>query len=84
MATAGREEPPVSNKEFTGLLDQHLERIYYGDFLNVGMRRNDNTGWAVERVVKGPDGLPQLEDPSTYERMTMQLDQELRVKVVPS
>jgi hypothetical protein len=68
---------------FTGLLDNCCLRINEGDLIRVGMRRKDDRGWTIHRVVwLASDREWGLEDPKTGEREGMQLDQELRAKVV--
>ena len=66
--------------EFTGLLDRNCHKIYYGDVLYTGMRRNDPNGWDAAVVVKGADGLPCLENKDG--KGQMQWDQELRLLIV--
>jgi hypothetical protein len=77
----------MSTKQvFTGLLDLHLERIYEGDLLWTGMRRNSPVkGWTLEKVVRGSGDDPWLlADLETGEKMQMQWDQMLRGKVKPT
>ena len=78
-------------REFTGLLDKNGDRLYVGDLVNVGMRRNDPSGWTKEKIARRYSKWKYLfhtEKWSQYclvskhnERMDMVLDQELRIKI---
>lgn len=82
VGEAVREALGAKKRQFTGLLDNCCLKIYEGDLIRVGRRRNDTNGWTTERVV-WLDGDHEwgLADPKTGEKMQMQWDQELRAKV---
>ena len=70
---------------FTGLLDQYCDKIYEGESLQVGMRRDDSNGWTIHVVARAKrkwfSRKPTewiLVDEQTGEKMQMQHDQELR------
>jgi len=67
------------NKRFTGFKDAKGQRIFDGDILETGMRRDDPKGWTTEKVVWGNlDKEWLLEDLKTGEKMQMQYDKRLR------
>ena len=66
------------NRVFTGLLDRHAKKIYFGDRIWSGMRRGYAGGWTPDKVVRGDDGNIYLANLKTGEKMEMQHDQELR------
>ena len=65
---------------FTGLVDRHGHPIYEGDYLHVGMRREDPSGWTTEVVAwnKQSKEWGLLDMKTRTEFMQMQHDPELR------